>query len=219
MDSNYKNIANNLQIPKFCLTCAKYKKHTLFFGILHLFYIFCFIAGLYGVKLYATSIDKVVIQNACGTVQRGHSTSLFCDEVFRETAIRSTLGMLSFNSIESFNNEEKINSILGKSAQKQFQEFLSNFDKKFKELNITQIPKIENIYIQKLPYSKQALCFVEGVLIRSGFYHSIKNTQKLKFTLGLRLARNNSNYEYPYKVLKFIYKEKSIYNETSLKEK
>ena len=94
-------------------------------------------------------VVKVIIQNNCGTVQRGYTTTLNTKEIYLETAIRSTLAMLSYNPLESFEDEQKINSILGKTAKKQFFEFLSTFDKKFKELKITQYVQINDIAIEK----------------------------------------------------------------------
>lgn len=208
----------DLQLPSFCLKQAKYQKMTVIFAFLHLCCIFSFIAGLYGIKLYMNSPNKVIIQNNCGTVQRGYITTLNTKEIYLETAIRSTLAMLSYNPLESFEDEQKLNSILGKTAKKQFFEFLSTFDKKFKELKITQYVQINDIAIKKTSNKDQVLVYVFGILHRTGYYHEILNYQKLNFTLGLRLARNNKITEYPYKVLRFIYKEKSIYQDTPLKE-
>jgi hypothetical protein len=217
MKNNSNNLASKLVLPSYCLACAKYKKTTFIFLTLHLCYIFCFIIGLYGVKLYMNSKDKVVIQNVCGTTQRGYSTNLDCDIVFKETAIRSTLALLSYNGLTSFANEEKLNSILGKSAKKQFLEFLSTFEKKFQELKITQYPKINHIIIKKEPLKNQAVCYVNGIINRHGYYHGIPNTQTLEFSLGLRLAKTKGNTDYPYKVLKFIYQERNLYHDNPIK--
>jgi hypothetical protein len=159
-----------------------------------------------------TSSDNIIIQDSSGTLQRGFSKSLNAKEVIGETAIRSARILLTYSENETSDNEIKLQSILGKSAKKQAEELLAPWRKKFNEFQLNQIPQITNIIIDNNQPDNQAVSYVFGFLHRKGFYLGMPYYQKLSFKLGMRLARTKSNEEYPYKVLKFVYHEKSLFN-------
>ena len=58
----------------------------------------------------------------------------------------------------------------------------------------------------------QCLAFVYGTLHRTGVYMKIPYSQKLKFTLGLRLVRSPDEKAFPLRVLRMTYEEKSIFD-------
>ena len=180
-------------------------------SLLHIATAVCLIVGIYYGRAYIRMPDRVIVVDEAGSIYRGSSENVLCRETAENIARRCTFAFLD----RSFEHDHRqlCEALFGRSAQKSLSDIIRKSKDEFREQKIRQLPEIRKVEL--LPLSdepEQCLAFVYGTLHRTGVYMKIPYSQKLKFTLGLRLVRSPDEKAFPLRVLRMTYEEKSIFD-------
>lgn len=180
-------------------------------SLLHIATAVCLIVGIYYGRAYIRMPDRVIVVDEAGSIYRGSSENVLCRETAENIARRCAFAFLD----RSFEHDhwQLCEALFGRSAQKSLSDIIRKSKDEFREQKIRQLPEIRKVEL--LPLSDapgQCLAFVYGTLHRTGVYMKIPYSQKLKFTLGLRLVRSPDEKAFPLRVLRMTYEEKSIYD-------
>ena len=180
-------------------------------SLLHIATAVCLIVGIYYGRAYIRMPDRVIVVDEAGSIYRGSSENVLCRETAENIARRCTFAFLD----RSFEHDHRqlCEALFGRSAQKSLSDIIRKSKDEFREQKIRQLPEIRKV--EQLPLSdepEQCLAFVYGTLHRTGVYMKIPYSQKLKFTLGLRLVRSPDEKAFPLRVLRMTYEEKSIFD-------
>lgn len=180
-------------------------------SLLHIATAVCLIVGIYYGREYMRMPDRVIVVDEAGSIYRGSSENVLCKETADNIARRCAFAFLD----RSFEHDhgQLCEALFGRSAQKSLSDIIRKSKDEFTEQKIRQVPEIQNVEL--LPLSSapgQCLAFVSGTLHRTGVYMKIPYSQKLKFTLGLRLVRSPDEKTFPLRVLRMTYEEKSIFD-------
>ena len=217
--SGDRNLSHTSDNPNSCprplllspvQTVRTEQNYIILWGVLHIATAICLVLGIYYTKEYMHMPDDVTICDLAKNLYRGKSCNVSCQATAEDIARKATMAFLTRNG-ESYQHQT-LKALFGRTAQKSLQTLIRNSQTEFKEQNIRQIPVIKNIRIVDAPEKDQYLAFAEGMLHRTGVYMEMPYRQKLKFVLGLRLVRSGSLSEYPLRVLRMAYYEKSIYD-------
>lgn len=180
-------------------------------SLLHIATAVCLIVGIYYGRAYIRMPDRVIVVDEAGSIYRGSSENVLCRETAENIARRCAFAFLD----RSFEHDHRqlCEALFGCSAQKSLSDIIRKSKDEFREQKIRQLPEIRKVEL--LPLSdepEQCLAFVYGTLHRTGVYMKIPYSQKLKFTLGLRLVRSPDEKAFPLRVLRMTYEEKSIFD-------
>ena len=180
-------------------------------SLLHIATAVCLIVGIYYGHEYMRMPDRVIVVDEAGSIYRGSSENVLCKETAENIARRCAFAFLD----RSFEHDhwQLCEALFGRSAQKSLSDIIRKSKDEFTEQKIRQLPEIRKVEL--LPLSDapgQCLAFVYGMLHRTGVYMKIPYSQKLKFTLGLRLVRSPDEKTFPLRVLRMTYEEKSIFD-------
>lgn len=180
-------------------------------SLLHIATAVCLIVGIYYGRAYIRMPDRVIVVDEAGSIYRGSSENVLCRETAENIARRCAFAFLD----RSFEHDHRqlCEALFGRSAQKSLSDIIRKSKDEFREQKIRQLPEIRKVEL--LPLSdepEQCLAFVYGTLHRTGVYMKIQYSQKLKFTLGLRLVRSPDEKAFPLRVLRMTYEEKSIFD-------
>lgn len=180
-------------------------------SLLHIATAVCLIVGIYYAREYMRMPDRVIVVDEAGSIYRGSSENVLCKETAENIARRCAFAFLD----RSFEHDhwQLCEALFGRSAQKALSDIIRKSKDEFTEQKIRQLPEIRKVEL--LPLSDapgQCLAFVYGTLHRTGVYMKIPYSQKLKFTLGLRLVRSPDEKAFPLRVLRMTYEEKSIFD-------
>ena len=180
-------------------------------SLLHIATAVCLIVGIYYAREYMRMPDRVIVVDEAGSIYRGSSENVLCKETADNIARRCAFAFLD----RSFEHDhwQLCEALFGRSAQKSLSDIIRKSKDEFTEQKIRQLPEIRKVEL--LPLSDapgQCLAFVYGTLHRTGVYMKIPYSQKLKFTLGLRLVRPPDEKAFPLRVLRMTYEEKSIFD-------
>ena len=180
-------------------------------SLLHIATAVCLIVGIYYGREYMRMPDRVIVVDEAGSIYRGSSENVLCKETAENIARRCAFAFLD----RSFEHDhwQLCEALFGRSAQKALSDIIRKSKDEFTEQKIRQLPEIRKVEL--LPLSDapgQCLAFVYGTLHRTGVYMKIPYSQKLKFTLGLRLVRSPDEKAFPLRVLRITYEEKSIFD-------
>ena len=180
-------------------------------SLLHIATAVCLIVGIYYGRAYIRMPDRVIVVDEAGSIYRGSSENVLCRETAENIARRCVFAFLD----RSFEHDhwQLCEALFGCSAQKSLSDIIRKSKDEFREQKIRQLPEIRKVEL--LPLSdepEQCLAFVYGTLHRTGVYMKIPYSQKLKFTLGLRLVRSPDEKAFPLRVLRMTYEEKSIFD-------
>lgn len=180
-------------------------------SLLHIATAVCLIVGIYYAREYMRMPDRVIVVDEAGSIYRGSSENVLCKETADNIARRCAFAFLD----RSFEHDhwQLCEALFGRSAQKSLSDIIRKSKDEFTEQKIRQLPEIRKVEL--LPLSDapgQCLAFVYGTLHRTGVYMKIPYSQKLKFTLGLRLVRSPDEKAFPLRVLRMTYEEKSIFD-------
>ena len=180
-------------------------------SLLHIATAVCLIVGIYYGREYMRMPDRVIVVDGAGSIYRGSSENVLCKETAENIARRCAFAFLD----RSFEHDhwQLCEALFGRSAQKALSDIIRKSKDEFTEQKIRQLPEIRKVEL--LPLSDapgQCLAFVYGTLHRTGVYMKIPYSQKLKFTLGLRLVRSPDEKAFPLRVLRMTYEEKSIFD-------
>lgn len=180
-------------------------------SLLHIATAVCLIVGIYYGRAYIRMPDRVIVVDEAGSIYRGSSENVLCRESAENIARRCAFAFLD----RSFEHDhwQLCEALFGRSAQKSLSDIIRKSKDEFREQKIRQLPEIRKVEL--LPLSdepEQCLAFVYGTLHRTGIYMKIPYSQKLKFTLGLRLVRSPDEKAFPLRVLRMTYEEKSIFD-------
>ena len=180
-------------------------------SLLHIATAVCLIVGIYYGRAYIRMPDRVIVVDEAGSIYRGSSENVLCRETAENIARRCAFAFLD----RSFEHDhwQLCEALFGRSAQKSLSDIIRKSKDEFTEQKIRQLPEIRKVGL--LPLSDapgQCLAFVYGTLHRTGVYMKIPYSQKLKFTLGLRLVRSPDEKAFPLRVLRMTYEEKSIFD-------
>ena len=180
-------------------------------SLLHIATAVCLIVGIYYGREYMRMPDRVIVVDEAGSIYRGSSENVLCKETADNIARRCAFAFLD----RSFEHDhwQLCEALFGRSAQKSLSDIIRKSKDEFTEQKIRQLPEIRKVEL--LPLSDapgQCLAFVYGTLHRTGVYMKIPYSQKLKFTLGLRLVRSPEEKAFPLRVLRMTYEEKSIFD-------
>ena len=180
-------------------------------SLLHIATAVCLIVGIYYGRAYIRMPDRVIVVDEAGSIYRGSSENVLCRETAENIARRCAFAFLD----RSFEHDhwQLCEALFGRSAQKSLSAIIRESKDEFREQKIRQLPEIRKVEL--LPLSDapgQCLAFVYGTLHRTGVYMKIPYSQKLKFTLGLRLVRSPDEKAFPLRVLRMTYEEKSIFD-------
>ncbi len=180
-------------------------------SLLHIATAVCLIVGIYYGREYMRMPDRVIVVDEAGSIYRGSSENVLCKETAENIARRCAFAFLD----RSFEHDhwQLCEALFGRSAQKALSDIIRKSKDEFTEQKIRQLPEIRKVEL--LPLSDapgQCLAFVYGTLHRTGVYMKIPYSQKLKFTLGLRLVRSPEEKAFPLRVLRMTYEEKSIFD-------
>ena len=180
-------------------------------SLLHIATAVCLIVGIYYGRAYIRMPDRVIVVDEAGSIYRGSSENVLCRETAENIARRCVFAFLD----RSFEHDHRqlCEALFGCSAQKSLSDIIRKSKDEFREQKIRQLPEIRKVEL--LPLSdepEQCLAFVYGTLHRTGVYMKIPYSQKLKFTLGLRLVRSPDEKAFPLRVLRMTYEEKSIFD-------
>ena len=180
-------------------------------SLLHIATAVCLIVGIYYGRAYIRMPDRVIVVDEAGSIYRGSSENVLCKETAENIARRCAFAFLD----RSFEHDhwQLCEALFGRSAQKSLSAIIRESKDEFREQKIRQLPEIRKVEL--LPLSdepEQCLAFVYGTLHRTGVYMKIPYSQKLKFTLGLRLVRSPDEKAFPLRVLRMTYEEKSIFD-------
>ena len=180
-------------------------------SLLHIATAVCLIVGIYYGREYMRMPDRVIVVDEAGSIYRGSSENVLCKETAENIARRCAFAFLD----RSFEHDhwQLCEALFGRSAQKALSDIIRKSKDEFTEQKLRQLPEIRKVEL--LPLSDapgQCLAFVYGTLHRTGVYMKIPYSQKLKFTLGLRLVRSPEEKAFPLRVLRMTYEEKSIFD-------
>ena len=180
-------------------------------SLLHIATAVCLIVGIYYGREYMRMPDRVIVVDEAGSIYRGSSENVLCKEMAENIARRCAFAFLD----RSFEHDhwQLCEALFGRSAQKALSDIIRKSKDEFTEQKIRQLPEIRKVEL--LPLSDapgQCLAFVYGTLHRTGVYMKIPYSQKLKFTLGLRLVRSPDEKAFPLRVLRMTYEEKSVFD-------
>ena len=180
-------------------------------SLLHIATAVCLIVGIYYGRAYIRMPDRVIVVDEAGSIYRGSSENVLCRETAENIARRCAFAFLD----RSFEHDhwQLCEALFGRSAQKSLSDIIRKSKDEFREQKIRQLPEIRKVEL--LPLSdepEQCLAFVYGTLHWTGVYMKIPYSQKLKFTLGLRLVRSPDEKAFPLRVLRMTYEEKSIFD-------
>lgn len=180
-------------------------------SLLHIATAVCLIVGIYYGHEYMRMPDRVIVVDEAGSIYRGSSENVLCKETAENIARRCAFAFLD----RSFEHDHRqlCEALFGRSAQKSLSNIIRKSKDEFTEQKIRQLPEIRKVEL--LPLSDapgQCLAFVYGTLHRTGVYMKIPYSQKLKFTLGLRLVCSPDEKAFPLRVLRMTYEEKSIFD-------
>ena len=180
-------------------------------SLLHIATAVCLIVGIYYGRAYIRMPDRVIVVDEAGSIYRGSSENVLCRETAENIARRCAFAFLD----RSFEHDhwQLCEALFGRSAQKSLSDIIRKSKDEFREQKIRQLPEIRKVEL--LPLSdepEQCLAFVYGTLHRTGVYMKIPYSQKLKFTLGLRLVRSPDEKAFPLRVLRMTYEEKSVFD-------
>ena len=180
-------------------------------SLLHIATAVCLIVGIYYGRAYIRMPDRVIVVDEAGSIYRGSSENVLCRETAENIARRCAFAFLD----RSFEHDHRqlCEALFGRSAQKSLSDIIRKSKDEFREQKIRQLPEIRKVEL--LPLSdepEQCLAFVYGTLHRTGVYMKSPYSQKLKFTLGLRLVRSPDEKAFPLRVLRMTYEEKSIFD-------
>lgn len=180
-------------------------------SLLHIATAVCLIVGIYYSREYMRMPDRVIVVDEAGSIYRGSSENVLCQETAENIARRCAFAFLD----RSFEHDHRqlCEALFGRSAQKSLSDIIRKSKDEFTEQKIRQLPEIRKVEL--LPLSDapgQCLAFVYGTLHRTGVYMKIPYSQKLKFTLGLRLVRSPDEKAFPLRVLRMTYEEKSVFD-------
>ena len=180
-------------------------------SLLHIATAVCLIVGIYYGHEYMRMPDRVIVVDEAGSIYRGSSENVLCKETAENIARRCAFAFLD----RSFEHDhwQLCEALFGRSAQKALSDIIRKSKDEFTEQKIRQLPEIRKVEL--LPLSDapgQCLAFVYGTLHRTGVYMKIPYSQKLKFTLGLRLVRSPDEKAFPLRVLRMTYEEKSVFD-------
>lgn len=180
-------------------------------SLLHIATAVCLIVGIYYGRAYIRMPDRVIVVDEAGSIYRGSSENVLCRESAENIARRCAFAFLD----RSFEHDhwQLCEALFGRSAQKSLSDIIRKSKDEFREQKIRQLPEIRKVEL--LPLSdepEQCLAFVYGTLHRTGVYMKIPYSQKLKFTLGLRLVRSPDEKAFPLRVLRMTYEEKSVFD-------
>lgn len=180
-------------------------------SLLHIATAVCLIVGIYYGHEYMRMPDRVIVVDEAGSIYRGSSENVLCQETAENIARRCAFAFLD----RSFEHDHRqlCEALFGRSAQKALSDIIRKSKDEFTEQKIRQLPEIRKVEL--LPLSDapgQCLAFVYGTLHRTGVYMKIPYSQKLKFTLGLRLVRSPDEKAFPLRVLRMTYEEKSVFD-------
>ena len=180
-------------------------------SLLHIATAVCLIVGIYYGREYMRMPDRVIVVDEAGSIYRGSSENVLCKETADNIARRCAFAFLD----RSFEHDhwQLCEALFGRSAQKSLSDIIRKSKDEFTEQKIRQLPEIRKVEL--LPLSDapgQCLAFVYGTLHRTGVYMKIPYSQKLKFTLGLRLVRSPEEKAFPLRVLRMTYEEKSVFD-------
>ena len=180
-------------------------------SLLHIATAVCLIVGIYYGRAYIRMPDRVIVVDEAGSIYRGSSENVLCRETAENIARRCAFAFLD----RSFEHDHRqlCEALFGRSAQKSLSDIIRKSKDEFREQKIRQLPEIRKVEL--LPLSdepEQCLAFVYGTLHRTGVYMKIQYSQKLRFTLGLRLVRSPDEKAFPLRVLRMTYEEKSIFD-------
>ena len=180
-------------------------------SLLHIATAVCLIVGIYYGRAYIRMPDRVIVVDEAGSIYRGSSENVLCRETAENIARRCAFAFLD----RSFEHDHRqlCEALFGRSAQKSLSAIIRESKDEFREQKIRQLPEIRKVELLPLnDVSEQCLAFVYGTLHRTGVYMKIPYSQKLKFTLGLRLVRSPDEKAFPLRVLRMTYEEKSIFD-------
>lgn len=180
-------------------------------SLLHIATAVCLIVGIYYGREYMRMPDRVIVVDEAGSIYRGSSENVLCKKTADNIARRCAFAFLA----RSFEHDhwQLCEALFGRSAQKSLSDIIRKSKDEFTEQKIRQLPEIRKVEL--LPLSDapgQCLAFVYGTLHRTGVYMKIPYSQKLKFTLGLRLVRSPDEKAFPLRVLRMTYEEKTIFD-------
>ena len=180
-------------------------------SLLHIATAVCLIVGIYYGRAYIRMPDRVIVVDEAGSIYRGSSENVLCRETAENIARRCAFAFLD----RSFEHDhwQLCEALFGRSAQKSLSAIIRESKDEFREQKIRQLPEIRKVELLPLnDVPEQCLAFVYGTLHRTGVYMKIPYSQKLKFTLGLRLVRSPDEKAFPLRVLRMTYEEKSIFD-------
>lgn len=180
-------------------------------SLLHIATAVCLIVGIYYGREYMRMPDRVIVVDEAGSIYRGSSENVLCKETAENIARRCAFAFLD----RSFEHDHRqlCEALFGRSAQKSLSDIIRKSKDEFTEQKIRQLPEIRKVELLPLSGAPgQCLAFVYGTLHRTGVYMKIPYSQKLKFTLGLRLVRSPDEKAFPLRVLRMTYEEKSIFD-------
>ena len=186
-------------------------------SLLHIGSLLCLCLGVYFAHAYMMMPDRVIIMDESGSIYRGSSSHVLVRETAEDIARRCTLAFLD----RSFEHDhwQLCEALFGRSAQKSLRSIIQKSKSEFSDRKIRQIPIIENIRLSTPGNAPgQCLAFVSGKLHRDGIYMKMPYSQKLEFTLGLRLVRSTEQRSFPLRVLRMAYEERSIYENSNVRK-
>lgn len=189
---------------------ARLQNRIIFWALFHIVCLICLAAGLYYTIQFMRHPDQVIIEDQSGSLYRGRTGSVICREVAEDTARRATFAFLD----RSYQHENRAmcEAIFGKSAQKSLFELIAKSKDEFAEQKIQQMPVISRITVRDAEEDRQCLVWVEGILHRSGIYMEMQYYQQLEYILGLRLMQSDDTDNFPLRVLRMNYQERSLYD-------
>ncbi len=196
---------------------AREQRHVVAWSILHIITVMCLIlGGYYGYK-YMTMPDNILLADELGNIYCGTSGEIVCRENAENIARKCAVAFLD----RSYKHDywQLCEALFGRSAQKSLREILVRSTAEFDDQKIRQVPEILKVELNMSEQAKgQCLAFVSGMLYRTGIYMNIPYSQKLEFTLGMRLIRSPDEKTFPLRVLRVQYEERSIYDDKVRKE-
>lgn len=189
---------------------ARQQTRIICWALFHIVCLICLAAGLYYTIQFMRHPDRVIIQDQSGSLYRGRTGPVICREVAEDTARRAAFAFLD----RSYRHDNRAicEAIFGKSAQKSLFELINRSKDEFAEQKIRQMPEITRITVRDAAEDRQCLVWVEGILYRTGIYMEMPYFQKLEYLLGLRLMQSDDAEQFPLRVLRMTYQERSVYD-------
>lgn len=192
------------------------QRRTILLSLFHIISLISLGAGLYFTSKYMQHPDRIIIQDQSGSLYRGRTGPVLCQETAEDIATRAAFAFLD----RSFEHENRAacEAVFGKTAQKSLFALLAKTKEEYAEQKIRQFPEIRDITILPAEEENQCLAWVEGDLHRTGIYMKMPYYQKLEYILGLRLMQSDAPEKYPLRVLRMNYTEKSVYESKKQEE-